>query len=121
MGIPTDFIRVNMQSSIRIDTGKEIVYVDPFQISVARNDADIIMFTHDHFDHFSPEDIDKVKKADTRYVLPETMKGKLDEIAPPDAKIYYVEPKQNKGVGSVVIETVPAYNMHKLHHPKTAG
>lgn len=121
MSVSTDFIQVNTQSSIRIDTGKEIVYVDPFQLPRASSDADIILITHDHFDHFSPEDIVKIQKPDTRYVLPESMKGRLDEVASPDSKIYYVEPKQNKGVGSVVIETVPAYNMYKLHHPKASG
>ena len=116
-----DIIKVNTQSSIRIDCEGTIVYVDPFQIPSSTGDADVILITHDHFDHYSPEDIIRVQKPETRFVLPATMKGKADELIPPEAFLYYMEPRQSKGVGSVVVETVPAYNMHKLHHPKTAG
>ena len=117
----TDKITVNTQSSIRIDANGRVIYIDPFQITTAANDADIIMITHDHFDHFSPEDIVKVSKPDTRFVIPEVMRGMLDEMVPPEAPVYYVQPGDSKGVGNIIVETVPAYNMHKLHHPKTSG
>ncbi|MBO6215883.1 MAG: MBL fold metallo-hydrolase [Lachnospiraceae bacterium] len=116
-----DIIEVNTQSSIRIEYGKELIYVDPFQLPRATSDADFVLVTHDHFDHYSPEDIIKIQKPDTRFVFPECMKGNVDEIIPSEARVYYLEPGISKGVGDLVIETVPAYNMHKLHHPKSAG
>ena len=48
-----DNITVNVQSSIRIE-GAKIVRFDPFQVSEALHDADIILITHAHFDHLDP-------------------------------------------------------------------
>ena len=49
-------ISINAHSSIRVESDK-IIYFDPFQIKEENHDADIIFITHDHFDHFSIEDI----------------------------------------------------------------
>ena len=51
-------IEINCHSSIKISKGKTI-YVDPFKIEKEANDTDIVLVTHDHYDHFSPEDIEK--------------------------------------------------------------
>ena len=48
-------ISVNAHSSVRI-AGGSVVYVDPFRITGEPHDADLILFTHPHYDHFSPED-----------------------------------------------------------------
>ena len=66
----TDKIEVLTHSSIRI-TGEKIVYIDPFKIKGETHDADLILITHDHYDHFSPEDIARVSKEDTRLSVPE--------------------------------------------------
>lgn len=68
-------ITVNTQSSIRIQ-GSKILYFDPYQIQTAAHDADFIFITHEHYDHFEPESIAKLKKADTCLVVPESMKKK---------------------------------------------
>ncbi|MBR5754814.1 MAG: MBL fold metallo-hydrolase, partial [Erysipelotrichaceae bacterium] len=65
-------ITINCHSSIRVATDK-IIYFDPFKIEEETHDADIIFITHDHFDHFSVEDIKKVEKEDTVYVIPDCM------------------------------------------------
>ena len=62
-----DSVTINLHSSIRITSGKAL-YFDPFRITEQKHDADIIFVTHDHYDHFSPEDIAKVMKADTVFV-----------------------------------------------------
>ena len=64
-----DSVTINLHSSIKISSGKAL-YFDPFRISEPTGDADIIFVTHDHYDHFSPEDIAKVMKADTVFVAP---------------------------------------------------
>ena len=46
-----DFITINEHSSIRVDEGK-IIYSDPYNINCAPHDADIILITHSHFDHY---------------------------------------------------------------------
>ena len=69
-------IEVLCHSSIRFSK-KKIIYFDPFKIEENYNDADVIFITHDHYDHYSEEDIDKVVKEDTIIVVPEDLKTKL--------------------------------------------
>ncbi len=57
--------------AFRIDAGKTI-YIDPFKLETG-DAADIALVTHEHFDHCSPEDIDKVRTDNTVIV---TEKGK---------------------------------------------
>ena len=52
-------IFVNTRSSIKL-TGSKTIYFDPLEIEGAPHDADLIFVTHEHYDHFSPEDIQKV-------------------------------------------------------------
>ena len=63
-----DNIEVLCHSSIRIDKNK-IIYIDPFKIDKNYNDADIIFITHDHYDHYSEEDIDKVINENTVSII----------------------------------------------------
>ena len=57
-------INVLVHSSIKINN-QQVIYIDPFKIEKQYNDADIIFITHDHYDHYSKEDIDKIKKNET--------------------------------------------------------
>ena len=59
-----DNIEVLYHSSIRINKEK-VIYIDPYKIDKNYNDADIIFITHDHYDHYSEEDIDKVINENT--------------------------------------------------------
>ena len=53
-------IEVFTQNSIRIRDRKGTIYIDPFQMNEAPNDVDYLFITHEHYDHYSPEDIEKV-------------------------------------------------------------
>ena len=66
-------ISINARSSIRIE-GTKIIYFDPFKITEDKHDADVIFVTHEHFDHFSPEDIRKVSNESTVLIVPYSMK-----------------------------------------------
>ena len=41
---------------------EKVIYIDPYKVYKAYNDADLIFITHNHYDHYSEEDIDKVKQ-----------------------------------------------------------
>ncbi|MBE5850501.1 MAG: MBL fold metallo-hydrolase [Lachnospiraceae bacterium] len=83
-------------------------------------DADFVLITHDHYDHFSPEDIGKVSKADTIFVVPEKMAAKAREVSGMVGKIETVKPSVYREMGGLELETVPAYNTLKPFHPKSA-
>ena len=113
-----DNVKVFGQNSIRIESEK-IIYVDPLYIDKNYNDADMIFITHDHYDHFSLDDIYKVKKIDTLFVLPEKMKMKASQINTDVRNIKYVSPNQKYNYNMVSFETVPSYNETKSFHPKS--
>lgn len=117
----TENITVNTHSSIRIE-GEGVLYFDPFGIEEERHDADAIFITHDHYDHFSPEDIAKVKKETTKLLVPVGMLDKAVELSGiPKSNIIAVQPGQLKEVvGGCIAEMVPSYNKLKPFHPKRA-
>ena len=110
-------IEVLYHSSIRINKEKTI-YIDPFKIDRNYNDADIIFITHDHYDHYSEEDIDKVINENTVIVIPEELLTKVLKKGINKDAIITVEPNKKYMVQGIKFETVPAYNINKTFHPK---
>ena len=113
-------IEVLCHSSIRI-TRNKVMYIDPYNVDKNYNDADVIFITHDHFDHFSEEDIKKVMKDNTVIVMPKGMYEKAIKLGFPDDTIIEVEPNQRNEEQGIAYETVPAYNVNKQFHPKGNG
>ncbi len=113
-------IEVLCHSSIRINKEK-VIYIDPFKIDKNYNDADIIFITHDHYDHYSEEDIDKVKKEDTIIVAPEELLTKLLRKGFRQDYIITVDLDEEDMVEGIKFETIPAYNTNKQFHPKENG
>mgnify|MGYP001077921424 FL=1 len=113
-------IEVLYHSSIRINKEKTI-YIDPFKIDRNYNDADIIFITHDHYDHYSEEDIDKVINENTVIVIPEELLTKVLKKGINKNAIITVKPNQKYMVQGIKFETVPAYNTNKIFHPKENG
>lgn len=107
-------------SSIRINKEK-IIYIDPFKINKNYNDADIIFITHDHYDHYSEEDIDKVINENTTIIIPDELLTKLLRKGINKNAIITVEPNKNYMVQGIKFETISAYNTNKTFHPKENG
>ena len=113
-------IEVLYHSSIRINKEK-IIYIDPFKINKNYNDADIIFITHDHYDHYSEEDIDKVINENTTIIIPEELLTNLLRKGINKNAIITVEPNKNYMVQGIKFETISAYNTNKTFHPKENG
>ena len=110
-------VEVLCHSSIRINKEKTI-YIDPFKIEKNYNDADIVFITHDHYDHYSEEDIDKVINENTIIIIPEELLTKLLRKGINKNAIITVEPNEKYMVQGIKFETIPAYNTNKTLHPK---
>lgn len=111
-------ITVNTQSSIRI-AGSKILYFDPFQIGASVHDADMIFITHEHYDHFEPASIAKIKKETTILVAPESMKKKVvSESGVPAGQCLFLNPGERKEENGLQLEAVCAYNKLKPFHTK---
>lgn len=95
----------------------KIIYIDPYNISGNREKADLILITHDHYDHCSVEDMEKIIKEGTRIIAPADCQSKIMKSKIP-VKIEVIEPHKELSYGNVRINTIPAYNIDKPFHPK---
>ena len=116
----TSFITINTHSSIRLESKQgTVVYVDPYSFETEPNDADLILVTHSHFDHFSPEDIARARKSQTAFVLPATCMGEFIKAGFADENVVFLAPHEHAmPVPGIEVEAVPAYNVGKHFHPK---
>ena len=119
----TSFITINTHSSIRLESKRgTVIYVDPYGFTTEPHDADLILVTHTHFDHFSPEDIAKVRKPQTAFVMPATAMGEFIKAGFTSEDVAFLAPyEQAMPLPGIEVETVPAYNANKRFHPKDNG
>ena len=111
-------IEVLYHSSIKINR-KDTIYFDPFKIDKEYHDADIIFITHSHYDHYSEEDILKVRKEKTCIVAPFDLLDNLLTLDFTKESITTVKPNENYNVNGLTFKTIPAYNTNKSFHPKS--
>lgn len=111
-------IKVLCHSSIRIEAEDKVIYSDPFRIKEEKHDADIIVVTHSHYDHFSGEDINKVKNEKTKILVTSDILDKTIELGFKQEDIIVVKPDNSYVVLDIKIDTIPAYNTNKKFHPR---
>ncbi len=113
-----DNIRILIHSAIRIE-GSKVLYFDPYHLTEEPHDADVIFVTHDHFDHFSAEDVKKVLKDGTLLICPATSRETVAQSGVlPEERIIPMEPGDETVLGSTQVSAVAAYNIGKKFHPK---
>ncbi len=111
-------IEVLCHSSIKISKGI-IVYIDPFKIDKEFHDADLIFITHSHYDHYSEEDILRVKKENTKIILTKDILEKPLQLGFNKESILAVEPNKDYEIDNIKFTTIPSYNVNKQFHPKS--
>lgn len=110
-------IEVLYHSCIRMNKEK-MIYIDPYHIEKNYNDADMIFITHEHYDHYSEEDIDKVRKNNTIFIVPENLLNKLIKKGINDENIITLDPGDAENIDGIKVEAIHSYNIDKPFHPK---
>ena len=107
--------------SFRLD-GSSTVYIDPWKLAADAPPADLILITHDHYDHFSPDDIARLSTPRTTLIGPASVTAQVDGVA-----AVTLSAGETATVGGVTVTGVPAYNIDKFRqpgevfHPRAAG
>ena len=99
-------------SSFRLSNGK-VVYIDPYQIKPAVP-ADVILITHEHYDHCSLEDVKKIVKSNTVIVTTAQAQDKLRNVS---VQFLLIVPGKVYSIDGVKVEAVPAFNVNKFRAP----
>ena len=97
--------------TFKISSGSTVIYTDPFKLAEGGDKADIILITHEHFDHCEPADVAKIQKDSTVIVAPAACAAKLK------GSIKTVKPGDKVEVKGIPIEVVWAYNTSKFRGP----
>jgi L-ascorbate metabolism protein UlaG (beta-lactamase superfamily) len=103
-------------ASFKIEKEQKI-FIDPFQVRIPEKDADLILITHDHFDHCSRDDIKMLVNKQAVIIASKMCKAKVDNFKSDVAKILYFVPGDRAKVNNAEIEAVPAYNVNKFRAP----
>jgi L-ascorbate metabolism protein UlaG (beta-lactamase superfamily) len=99
-------------ASFRIEGDDAVIYIDPWKIEGEPHDADVVFVSHEHYDHCSPADVERISKDDTAVCAP------ADTIVKLHAR-NAVTPGETLWFRDVQIEGIAAYNIGKAYHPKS--
>jgi L-ascorbate metabolism protein UlaG (beta-lactamase superfamily) len=101
-------------ASFRIEDGASQIYVDPWKLRAGSPKATVVLITHGHSDHFSPDDIALIEQPATVFVAPADVAARLK-----GKTVVTAAPGHSYKAGGVTVEAVPAYNRDKAFHPRS--
>lgn len=103
-------------ATFRIEDGRTQIYIDPWKLPAGVPKADLILITHSHYDHFSPDDIARIQQPSTTIVATADVAAKLK-----GQRVVTAAPGGHYEAAGLRVEAVPAYNVGKEFHKKTAN
>ena len=124
-------IKILGHASVVIYYEDRVIYIDPHSAQadfMHFQPADLILVTHDHFDHFDEKALRELAVAKTIIISNYTVKALLTRMHP-DLKVRMLKNGESVNFGNdIVIRAVPAYNIKNIksgtglpYHPEGIG
>lgn len=106
-------------ASVRIETDDgTVIYIDPWTeiFDETPKDGDIVIVTHDDFDHYDPEGIEAVASSDATIAI-------YDDVDTSDLErdVMTLPYEGDATVDDIDVETIPAYNCSDGDHVDEDG
>lgn len=111
-------IKWHGHASFEIFSDGKTIYIDPYKLPEKPKKADLVLVTHEHFDHLS--NINQLRRPSTIVIGPEGCKKKVKNLK-------VIEEGEEINLKGFKIEAVPAYNVQRFrspgnpYHPKGLG
>jgi len=108
-------------SGFRVSAARTTIYIDPYRVAKDAVPADLILVTHGHYDHFSPQDLERLSGPDTTVVAPAPVAERLS------GQVRSIAPGEVLELGRIDVRGIAAYNTSKRDpsgnpfHPREAG
>jgi L-ascorbate metabolism protein UlaG (beta-lactamase superfamily) len=106
-------------ASVRVETDDGlVVYIDPWSdvLETEPKDGDVVVVTHDDFDHYDPEGIEAVASADADIVVYEAV-----DTTDLDRDVTALAYDGSLSVRGITVEAVPAHNRADGNHVDKDG
>ncbi|MFX0172260.1 MAG: MBL fold metallo-hydrolase [Candidatus Hodarchaeota archaeon] len=107
-------------AAFKLKTSNFVIYIDPYLLESDIETADIVIATHEHFDHLSVPDLRKIADITTTVYTPKPgqvydLGTTVEELESLEVKeIHYIKPWDIIEESSITLEFVPAYNTNHL-------
>ena len=107
-------------ASFQIIMNGFIIYVDPYEGTYV-DKADLILLSHEHFDHCDISKIEKIRKEETIIIAPSICSSRMK------GKVKVLIAGEKVTINDFIIEAVQAYNIKRFRspgvpfHPKGSG
>jgi L-ascorbate metabolism protein UlaG (beta-lactamase superfamily) len=111
--VGTVLVNLLGHASVKLQKGKT-VYIDPFSEVMERHEeqADLIICTHSHFDHFDIDAIDRLIKDDTIVLA-----HKSCDISEIKCEARLIEVGDTERAHGILVTGIEAYNDHRFRNP----
>jgi L-ascorbate metabolism protein UlaG (beta-lactamase superfamily) len=98
-------------ASFRICHEDKVIYIDPWKIKEASQDATLVLVSHSHYDHYCAEDISRISGPNTKLVA-------AADVIKEQGKGEAISPGMTITLDDITVQAVAAYNPRKQFHPK---